>query len=99
MNLNDFRQSIESDDTPPAGFEPALEAMWFAGKGNWNRAHEIVQGHEGTSDPDWVHAYLHRVEGDIANAGYWYARCGKPRHEGPLEEEWAAIVTSLLGRG
>ena len=69
--------------------------MWWAGKGDWNKAHAIVQDEDG-ADAAWVHAYLHRVEGDLGNAGYWYRRAGKPVATDPLEAEWERIVAALL---
>lgn len=75
---------------------PALEALWWAGKGDWDRAHKIVMGREGEVDADWVHAYLHRAEGDIGNAHYWYRRAGRPPADGPLPAEWDAIAGVLL---
>lgn len=75
----------------------ALLALWWAGRGDWDRAHQAAQEIEGR-DGAWVHAYLHRMEGDTANAGYWYRRAGKPAATGPFEQEWAAIVEQLLPR-
>ena len=82
---------------PPAGLSPALQALWYAGKGDWNKAHDITQ--PGGPELDWVHAYLHRVEGDLGNAGYWYRRAGKPVASVPLNEEWAALVRTFLAAG
>jgi hypothetical protein len=74
----------------------ALQALWWAGKGDWERAHQCAQQQEGDPACDWVHAYLHRVEGDLGNAGYWYRRAGKPAATGPLAAEWDAIAATLL---
>jgi hypothetical protein len=79
---------------PPPG-SPALQALWWAARGDWQRAHECAQADEG-GPADWVHAYLHRVEGDLPNARYWYARAGKPAASGPFEAEWDSIAQSLL---
>nr|WP_218625895.1 hypothetical protein [Bradyrhizobium sp. dw_411] len=87
-----------SDAAPAPDLAPTLAAMWWAAKGDWNKAHSIAQDEE-TSEGSWVHAYLHRVEGDLGNAGYWYRRAGKPVANGPLEAEWEQIVQSLLGSG
>jgi hypothetical protein len=95
MKLAKFRASL-AQVTPPAGISPALQALWYAAKGDWNRAHEITQ--PGGPELDWVHAYLHRMEGDLGNAAYWYRRAGKPVATGSLEEEWATLVTSFLSR-
>jgi hypothetical protein len=69
--------------------------MWHDAKGDWEAAHRLAQSEE-TADGAWVHAYLHRVEGDLANAGYWYRRAGRPASEQPLADEWTAIVRALL---
>ena len=69
--------------------------MWQDAKGNWDDAHRVAQEIEST-DGAWIHAYLHRKEGDASNAAYWYHRAGKPVAHGPLDEEWEEIVSSLL---
>ena len=83
---------------PPGDVPKALLCLWHAAKGDWQRAHEIAQGEKDEAGA-WVHAYLHRVEGDIANAGYWYRRAGKARCEDPLEMEWEEIAAALLPGG
>ncbi len=90
-----FAASV-ADATPPAGLNGPLEGLWWAAKGDWERAHKIVQDDEGR-EAAWVHAYLHRVEGDLPNAGYWYRRAGKPVASASLEAEWTAMVGELLG--
>jgi len=72
--------------------------MWEDAKGNWSGAHAIAQEIE-DSTGSWIHAYLHRKEGELANAGYWYRRAGKPPAHDALDEEWNRIVSSLLGPG
>lgn len=94
MNFADFKSS-SSTNTPPTNASAPLQALWWALKGDWEKAHTIVMDDEG-ADAAWVHAYLHRVEGDLGNAGYWYRRSGRPAETGPLEAEWAAIVQALL---
>ena len=96
MTDDEFRASLPNT-TPPAAISPALEALWYAAKGDWNKAHDITQ--PGGPELDWVHAYLHRVEGDLGNAGYWYRRAGKPVASVPLDEEWAALVRTFLAAG
>ena len=76
MTLDDFRQSLTATE-PPAGLTHALAGLWWDAKGDWTRAHESAQQDEGI-DGSWVHAYLHRKEGDQGNAAYWYSRAGKP---------------------
>jgi hypothetical protein len=92
-----FRSSL-STTTPPAGLGPALQALWWARRGDWNRAHGCVQQHEGDPDCDRVHAHLHRQEGDMANAGWWYRRVGRPMPDVPLEDEWNALASEMLSR-
>ena len=94
MDLAAFRASLD-DPAPPPGLGIALQALWHDGKGDWDGAHELAQ-RDGAGASDWVHAYLHRKEGDLANAGYCYRRAGKPVARGSLDEEWAAIVSALL---
>ena len=95
MTPSDFKNSL-SADMPPAELAPALLALWWAGKGDWDKAHKIVMEDE-SADAAWVHAYLHRVEGDLPNAGYWYRTAGKPVATGALAAEWNAIAVALLG--
>jgi hypothetical protein len=94
MTLDDFRQSLTAAEPPP-GLTPALLGLWWDGKGDWTRAHESAQQDEGP-EGSWVHAYLHRKEGDQNNAAYWYRRAGKPVSRERFETEWPAIVQSLL---
>lgn len=70
-------------------------ALWHDGRGDWEAAHRVAQDID-TPDGAWIHAYLHRREGDAANAGYWYRRAAKPIPSVPLDAEWDAIVTALL---
>jgi hypothetical protein len=94
MTFDEFRQSLTATE-PPAGLTHALAGLWWDAKGDWTRAHESAQQDEGV-EGSWVHAYLHRKEGDQANATYWYMRAGKPVCREPLEAEWLSIVTALL---
>src|SRR5215467_2528983 len=94
MTLSEFRRSL-AGSKPPAALSPALLAIWWAGKDDWDKAHRIVMD-EGGKDCAWVHAYLHRVEGDLGNARYWYGQAGKPVAAGALEEEWMSIASALL---
>ncbi len=95
MDLTQFRASL-AVTAPPEGLSTALQALWWEAKGDWDRAHELAQADEGGAG-DWVHAYLHRKEGDAGNAGYWYRRAGKPASRASFAEEWAAIAAALLG--
>jgi len=92
--LEAFRDSLRSE-APPAGLSQALQALWREAKGDWPAAHRLAQAEDDAAGA-WVHAYLHRVEGDLANAGYWYRRAGRPVCTQPLAEEWAAIAAALL---
>lgn len=94
MTVDDFRASLGAA-TPPAGLSLALRGLWWDAKGDWDRAHESAQQDEGPAGA-WVHAYLHRKEGDQSNAGYWYSRAGKPFCREPLDMEWTSIATALL---
>jgi len=96
MTPAEFKRSLDKPK-PPAGLPPALTGLWWAGKDDWDKAHQIVMD-EGGEECAWVHAYLHRVEGDLSNARYWYKQAGKPAANGPLPAEWAAIAAQLLGK-
>ena len=96
MTLDQFRRTL-TDPAPPQGLTAPLRALWFDGQGDWNQAHSVAQDVEDATGA-WVHAYLHRKEGDLQNAEYWYRRAGKPVATGALDDEWAAIVTLLLSR-
>jgi hypothetical protein len=93
----DFRASL-SDTAPASGLGPPLAALWWAAKGQWEQAHKIVQD-EASAEAAWVHAYLHRVEGDLSNAGYWYRQARQPLAKDSLEAEWERMVSALLGSG
>jgi hypothetical protein len=95
MTLDDFSQSLTAAK-PPAELTLGLSGLWCNAKGDWSRARESAQQDEGT-DGSWVHAYLHRKEGDQDNAAYWYGRAGKPVCREPLDMEWLSIVRDLLG--
>jgi hypothetical protein len=94
MTLDDFRQSLTAT-APPPGLTPALVGLWWDARGDWLRAHESAQSDEGP-EGSWVHAYLHRKEGDQGNAGYWYRRAGKPLCRESLDAEWLSVVRGLL---
>ena len=91
-----FKRSL-TRPRPPAQMETALVALWWAGKNEWSKAHDAAMAGEGPGCA-WVHAYLHRMEGDLENARYWYQRAQKRPATGPLEAELAAIAADLLGR-
>jgi hypothetical protein len=91
-----FNQT-SSHNEPPRALSASLTALWWAKKGDWDKAHRLVMD-EQSAEAAWVHAYLHRVEGDLGNAGYWYRQAQKPVATGALDDEWAAIVAELLTR-
>jgi len=94
MTSEGFRQSL-SESEPPAELDFALAGLWWDAKGDWTRAHESAQQDE-SARGSWVHAYLHRKEGDLGNAGYWYSRAGKVPCRESLDAEWLSIVKALL---
>jgi hypothetical protein len=94
MTLAEFRAALSTPKPPPA-LAPPLAALWHAGRGDWDRAHRIAMDAKGR-DAAWVHAYLHRQEGDLDNARYWYRKAHRPEAAGALEKEWEAIVAALL---
>ena len=93
VKVADLKSTL-SNASPEAGLPPPLAALWWAAKGEWEAAHKIVQD-ESDSNSAWVHAYLHRVEGDLSNAAYWYRQAGKAVAKDSLEAEWEAIVSAL----
>ena|SRR5215469_13690951 len=94
MKIAEFRESLKKAN-PPAGLTPALEALWWDAKDNWQRAHESAQRDEGP-DGAWVHGYLHRKQGDLSNAKYWYRRADRAVGYGDFDRERESIVASLL---
>ena len=94
MTLDEFRRTT-SDDHPPANLPAPLLALWYDAHGDWTAAHETAQDIKDATG-SWIHAYLHRKEGDLGNAGYWYHRAGRPEPSGTLDAEWEEIVEALL---
>lgn len=95
MDIDEFvRSTIHA--APPPGCDPELAALWYLRKGEWKRAHEIVQAREEIPASAWVHAHLHRVEGDLSNAAYWYRRAGRQVTGVELEEEWKSLAALFL---
>jgi hypothetical protein len=88
-------KSSTSQSSPPGNLAAPLQGLWWAAKGDWDRAHKVVQTDDG-KDAAWVHAYLHRVEGDLPNARYWYHQATRPASNEPLDAEWEAIARALL---
>lgn len=94
MDLTAFINSLK-DEQPPSHCSSLLCALWYDGKGDWNRAHDIADGNS-AQGADWVHAYLHRKEGDKWNARYWYQRAGRDYPSQDLEAEWEQLVEWFL---
>jgi hypothetical protein len=93
MNRNLFNSTLE-ENAPPVGISPALKGLWYDKNGEWDKAHEMIQD-ESDADSAWVHAYLHRKEGDLFNADYWYRRAGKSRSPTDFDQEWEQLVSAL----
>ncbi len=93
MDPASFRDTLAAA-APPEGFGLAVQTLWWDAKGDWNRAHRCAMDDK-SQDGSAVHAYLHRKEGDLSNARYWYARAGRPPAEGTLDAEWEALVRTL----
>jgi hypothetical protein len=95
--IDEFRGTLKAQ-SPPADVGAALQALWWSGKGDWDRAHKVVQQHEDDADCNWVHAHLHHQEGDMRNAGGWYQRAGKAVATCSVKEEWDALVAGFLSK-
>lgn len=96
MTPLDLALSARQDAAPPTGLAPPLVALWWDRRGDWDRAHAAAAADEDGRDAAWVHAYLHRREGDADNALYWYCRAGRPAATAPLAAEWDEIAAALL---
>ncbi len=99
MSFEELKASLAGDAAPPAGLSLALQALWYDARGDWEAAHNAAQDDK-SANGSWVHAYLHRKEGDASNAGYWYARARRsdPGAAVTLEAEWAEIARALAGK-
>ena len=95
MQITDFLKSLETSLEPPNSLSTELQSLWWIKKGNWEKAHDLAQD-AATRNGDWIHAYLHRVEGDLGNASYWYSRAGKKNCLTTTKEEWNSILETLL---
>ena len=94
MTITSFTESMSKNELPQTG-SIYLDSLWYAGKGDWDKAHTLIQDVE-DKNAAWIHAYLHRQEGDISNADYWYRRAGKKRPRASIEKEWEEIVVALV---
>jgi hypothetical protein len=95
MNLEQFKTSISEEQAPPAGLSIPLAALWWDAKGDWARAHSLVDELESV-DGMAVHAYLHRKEGSASNADYWYQRSGRSFYRPTLDAERIALIEGVL---
>lgn len=96
MDFKQFQESL-SLPTAPSQVSDHLRALWYDAKGDWEQSHNIIQDIQDT-DAAWIHAYLHRKEGDTGNADYWYSRAGKKRPSVSLQQEWEIIARELTGK-
>jgi len=96
-SLSEFEKSL-NDEQPRKEYSDLLRALWWDAHDNWKKAHDIAQDIP-NEDGSWIHAYLHRKEGDQFNADYWYRRAGRNRFEGSLEDEWRDMVSCFLAQG
>lgn len=94
MNLETFNQSL-TQSNPPVSTSVYLQALWYDAKGDWQKAHELIQDLP-DKNAAWIHAYLHRKEGDVWNADYWYRNAGRKRPDASLQQEWESITTAFL---
>ena len=94
MKLEEFKATLALD-APPQGLSVAVQALWYVANNDWDRAHKLAQN-QGDGVGAWVHAHLHRVEGDLRNAGYWYRRADRPECAESLEAEWDDIAAAIL---
>jgi len=94
MDIAAFKNSLAGDDVP-ASLPVYLQALWYDAKGHWAKAHELIQDMD-DGKAAWIHAYLHRKEGDVWNADYWYRRAGKSRPSAGLKEEWEHLVNAFF---
>ena len=96
MTYDEFISSLSSPQ-PPSKISAVLKALWYDGKNDWDGSHNIAQDIV-DENGSWVHAYLHRKEGDLSNARYWYSRAGKSESRLPLNEEWESLVRYFIER-
>ena len=96
MTFDEFISSL-SLDQPPQKIPEVLKALWYDGKDDWHESHNVAQEIDDRNG-SWIHAYLHRKEGDISNARYWYSRAGKSEPDVSLKEDWESLVRHFIQR-
>ena len=96
--LSEFEVAVEANENLPSDLSPELQALWLTKKKRWDPAHDIAQEIH-TQTGSWIHALLHRIEGDLGNAAYWYSRAGRPANgdTGGIDEEWREIAAFVIG--
>lgn len=94
ITIEEFKATLNNAH-PPINLSPSLKALWHDGKGDWESSHNIAQDIH-SREGSWIHAYLHRKEGDIGNASYWYSKAGRTMPKISLQDEWQSIVQELL---
>jgi hypothetical protein len=94
MTFEEFTASLKENE-PPKLLIPLLKALWYDGKEDWESSHNVAQDID-DNNGSWIHAYLHRKEGDISNARYWYSKAGKPTPNVSLKEEWESLVKHFI---
>jgi hypothetical protein len=94
MTAAEFNLSIKNP-APPENISPLLKSLWYDAKGDWEKAHETAQDID-SKEGSWIHAYLHRKEGDLSNASYWYSRAGRIMPSVTHKEEWEIILAELI---
>jgi hypothetical protein len=94
QNFAEYKSSL-AESSPDESLSVYLQALWYDAKGDWNKAHTIIQDMP-DKNASWIHAYLHRKEGDVSNADYWYSKAGRKRPVVSLEEEWEEIAKALM---
>jgi len=95
INTDHFYNTLDQN-APPSDWGHGLKALWYDRKGDWHKAHDLVDG-SSNGMAKWIHAYLHRKEGDEWNAGYWYRQAGKPFPEMDLDAEFQVLLAAVLG--
>ena len=92
--VDPFVRSLDRD-APPPGATAMLRAVWHGLRGDWDAAHELAQAQD-DAEGAWIHAWLHRIEGDLGNADYWYRRAGRPARRDDIRDEWLEIARALM---
>ena len=95
MTFEEFCAHVDANDEPPEDLPETLNALWYAKKGDWERAHATAQDIS-SADGSWIHANLHHQEGDLGNARYWYDRAGRPVSSSSVDEERDELIRACL---